>query len=82
MNSLDLALNEYIAIRRALGFELREVAGCLRNFVAFLKIFCFSDTCLDGHQVAAIFWKQGSHPLRVTDAHMDRDDSPAIRHES
>jgi len=38
MSSLDLALNEYIAIRRALGFELREVAGCLRNFVAFLKI--------------------------------------------
>jgi integrase len=38
MNSLDLALNEYIAIRRALGFELREVTGCLRNFVAFLKI--------------------------------------------
>ena len=38
MNSLDLALNEYIAIRRALGFELREVAGCLRNFVAFLNI--------------------------------------------
>ncbi len=37
MNSLDQALNEYIAIRRALGFELREVAGCLRNFVAFLK---------------------------------------------
>ena len=38
MNSLDQALNEYIAIRRALGFELREVAGCLRNFVTFLKI--------------------------------------------
>ena len=38
MNSLDLALNEYIAIRRALGFELREVAGCLRNFIAFLNI--------------------------------------------
>jgi hypothetical protein len=38
MNPLELALNEYIAIRRALGFELREVAGCLRNFVAFLKI--------------------------------------------
>jgi integrase len=38
MRSLDLALNEYIAIRRALGFELREVAGCSRNFVAFLKI--------------------------------------------
>ena len=38
MNPLDLALNEYIAIRRSLGFELREVTGCLRNFVAFLKI--------------------------------------------
>jgi len=37
MNSLDQALTEYLAIRRALGFELREVAGCLRNFVAFLK---------------------------------------------
>src|SRR5216684_3416381 len=37
MNSLDQALNEYIAIRRALGFALREVAGCLRNFVTFLK---------------------------------------------
>jgi integrase/recombinase XerD len=37
MSSLDQALNEYIAIRRALGFELREVEGCLRNFVRFLK---------------------------------------------
>jgi integrase/recombinase XerD len=37
MSRLDVALNEYLAIRRALGFELREVAGCLRNFVAFLE---------------------------------------------
>ena len=37
MSTLDNALNEYLAIRRALGFELREVAGCLRNFVAFLQ---------------------------------------------
>ena len=37
MSRLDLALNEYLAIRRALGFGLREVAGCLRNFVAFLE---------------------------------------------
>ena len=29
MNSLGQALNEYIAIRRALGFKFREVAGCL-----------------------------------------------------
>jgi len=37
MSKLDEALNEYLSIRRALGFELREVAGCLRNFVAFLQ---------------------------------------------
>jgi len=37
MTTLAQALNEYLAIRRALGFELREVAGCLRNFVAFLQ---------------------------------------------
>jgi integrase len=37
MNRLDAALNDYLAIRRSLGFELREVAGCLRNFVAFLQ---------------------------------------------
>lgn len=37
MSRLDTALNEYLAIRRTLGFELREVAGCLRNFVTFLE---------------------------------------------
>jgi site-specific recombinase XerD len=37
MNRLDAALNDYLSIRRSLGFELREVAGCLRNFVAFLQ---------------------------------------------
>ena len=37
MSRLNTALNEYLAIRRALGFELREVAGCLRNYVAFLE---------------------------------------------
>ena len=37
MNGLDVALNQYLAIRRGLGFQLREVAGCLRNFVAFLQ---------------------------------------------
>jgi integrase len=37
MNRLDAALNDYLAIRRSLGFELREVAGSLRNFVAFLQ---------------------------------------------
>ena len=37
MSTLAQALNEYLAMRRVLGFELREVAGCLRNFVAFLE---------------------------------------------
>ena len=37
MSSLGETLNEYLAIRRALGFELREVAGCLRTFVTFLE---------------------------------------------
>lgn len=37
MSPLEQALDEYLAIRRALGFELREMAGCLRNFVAFLR---------------------------------------------
>jgi integrase/recombinase XerD len=37
MSRLDAALKEYLAIRRGLGFQLREVAGCLVNFVAFLQ---------------------------------------------
>jgi integrase/recombinase XerD len=37
MSTLKRALNDYIAMRRALGFQLREVAGCLRNFVAFAE---------------------------------------------
>ena len=37
MTTLEQALDEYLAMRRALGFELREVAGCLRNFIAFVK---------------------------------------------
>jgi hypothetical protein len=52
------------------------------DFVAFVKVFCFSDTRFDGHNVAAIFGKQGSLPLGFTDPNMYRDHSPAIRHES
>jgi integrase/recombinase XerD len=37
MSRLDAALKEYLAIRRGLGFQLREVAGCLGNFVAFVQ---------------------------------------------
>ena len=37
MNSLEQALKDYLRIRRSLGFQLREPASCLRNFVAFLQ---------------------------------------------
>ena len=37
MSGLDAALNQYLAIRRGLGFQLREVDGCLRKFVVFLQ---------------------------------------------
>lgn len=37
MNALQQALNNYIAMRRSLGFQLRLPASCLRNFVAFLQ---------------------------------------------
>jgi integrase len=37
MSTLKQALDDYIAMRRALGFQLREVAGCLRNFVTFAE---------------------------------------------
>lgn len=37
MNLLEQALNEYVTIRRSLGFRLRLPASLLRNFVAFLK---------------------------------------------
>jgi integrase len=35
MKKLRKALEEYLEIRRALGFKLREAAGLLRQFVAF-----------------------------------------------
>jgi integrase/recombinase XerD len=37
MSALQEALKDYIAIRRNLGFQLRQPATCLRNFVAFLQ---------------------------------------------
>jgi len=37
MSELRQALNDYIVVRRNLGFQLRLPAGCLRNFVAFLE---------------------------------------------
>ena len=52
------------------------------HFVAFFKIFCFSDTCFDGYNITAIFGEQGSFPLGFADPNIYRNHSPAIRHES
>ena len=38
LNSLKLALRDYITLRRSLGFRLRLPASSLKNFVAFLQI--------------------------------------------
>jgi integrase len=37
VNLLQEALNDYISLRRSLGFQLRLPATCLGNFVAFLQ---------------------------------------------
>ena len=43
---LEQALNDYLRIRRSLGYRLREPEGLLRNFVAFLQ----AEACLVHHQ--------------------------------
>ena len=37
MKSLEQALNDYLSIRRSLGYQLRKHEGLLLNFVAFLE---------------------------------------------
>ena len=37
MRSLNQAVDDYLALRRSLGFKLREYGECLREFVSFLK---------------------------------------------
>jgi integrase len=37
MKTLHQAVNDYLALRRSLGFKLREYGVCLHEFVAFLK---------------------------------------------
>jgi hypothetical protein len=36
MTALFQAVEDYLELRRGLGFKLREYGGCLREFVAFL----------------------------------------------
>jgi integrase/recombinase XerD len=37
MKSLTLAVDDYLALRRSLGFKLREYGDCLHEFVSFLE---------------------------------------------
>jgi integrase/recombinase XerD len=37
VRSLNQAIDDYLALRRSLGFKLREYEECLREFVKFLK---------------------------------------------
>jgi len=37
MTTLRSALHEYLAVRRSLGFQLRETGRLLRTFVTFME---------------------------------------------
>ena len=37
MRSLRQAIGDYLALRRSLGFKLREYGKCLREFASFLR---------------------------------------------
>jgi integrase/recombinase XerD len=37
MTSLRLAIDDYLRLRRSLGFKLRDMADDLRNFAAFME---------------------------------------------
>jgi len=37
MKRLHRAVDDYLALRRSLGFKLREYGQCLHEFVSFLK---------------------------------------------
>jgi hypothetical protein len=55
------------------SFHLKTNFEPYSHVVTFLKIFCFSDTRLDGHKVAAIFGEQGSLPPGSADPNKDRN---------
>jgi hypothetical protein len=38
MNTLREALQEYLALRRSLGFKMREASRALPRFVAFMEV--------------------------------------------
>ncbi len=37
MNTLPQALDEYLALRQAMGFQVRDARSLLRRFIAFLE---------------------------------------------
>jgi hypothetical protein len=37
MNPLGQAIQDYLAVRRSLGFKLRDAGICLSKFAAFLQ---------------------------------------------
>ena len=37
MSSLHQAIDDYLSLRRSLGFKLREYGECLHEFVSFLR---------------------------------------------
>jgi len=47
MSDLRNTMEEYLALRRSLGFRLRDVAGTLRNFVAFAESQTTSHVTID-----------------------------------
>ena len=50
MNTLQAALDDYLALRRALGFELRLAGRLLQRFVAFAQAANAAYTS-DGHKI-------------------------------
>lgn len=66
MSKLRKALEEYLAVRRTLGFELREVGGLLGNFISFLEQHGASHITTE----LALCWAK--QPLDVQPAHWAR----------
>jgi len=54
MNTLRQAVREYLAMRRGLGFKLRETSKGLLDFVKFVE--CHRSSCIT--QALALAWAQ------------------------
>lgn len=63
MNKLHKALEEYLEIRRGVGFKLREAAGLLRQFVALADK---DGACFVSRKLALKWATQPPNALRST----------------